>query len=250
MNIVPHLALGAFGALVGSFLNVVADRVPAGGSIVNPPSHCPNCGRRLQPLELIPIVSYLVQRGRCRQCDAAIPKRVVILEGGTALLFIAVGVHFGARPFALLPLAFGSLLLVMAVIDCEHHRIPNPIVFPAIGLALAVVPLTPGGQFGRQLLGGAVTFTLLFILAALLPKGMGMGDVKLAAFVGLILGFPAALLFLLLAFVTGGLVAGLLLITNRLNRSDPIPFGPFLALAGLAGLFWSDPLVTLWLGSA
>ncbi len=248
MRVLPLIGLAGLGAVVGSFLNVVADRIPAGHSVLRPPSHCLQCGRRLHALELVPIFSYIALLGRCRTCGAPIPPRVLALEVVCSLSFVAIGASYGIQIHTLLPLLYVSLLLVLAVTDLEHQRIPNAIVLPAILLAALAAPLTPGHGIGELLLGGFVTFAPLFLLATLLPAGMGMGDVKLAAFIGLILGFPAALLVLLLAFIGGGAVAVVLLLTGKIGRSDPMPFGPFLALAGLAGLFWADQLVRLWLG--
>lgn len=246
----PLLLIGAgvLGTAVGSFLNVVADRLPKGGSLISPPSHCPHCQRRLGPLDMIPILSWLALRGRCRTCAGSIPARVFLVELATGFLFAAAAARFGLRPFTALVVVYISLLITVAVIDLEHQRIPNSIVFPAIALGALASPLTPSSTIGRLALGGAVGFFVFLAVAVLIPRGMGMGDVKLAAFVGLILGYPEIVLLLLLAFILGGLVAGTLLVSKLRGRSDPIPFGPFLSLAGVVGLLYGDQLIALWLG--
>lgn len=248
MNLAVIALFTLLGAAVGSFLNVVADRLPNGESLIEPPSHCPHCGRRLNPLDMIPVLSWLILRGRCRTCSGSIPLRVPLVEGATALLFGFAGARIGLRPFLGLVLIYLSLLAVLAVIDLEHHRIPNSIVFPAIVLGALATPVTPGSTVGQLALGGAIAFFVFLAVAVLIPKGMGMGDVKLAAFVGLILGYPEIVFLLLLAFILGGIVAGGLLVSRVRGRSDPIPFGPFLSLAGMVGLLFGDRLISLWLG--
>ncbi len=244
----PLFAL--LGAVVGSFLNVVADRLPAGRSLISPPSHCPACERRLSPLELVPIVSYLLLRGRCRTCGALIPARVPLVELTTALVFTAAGLRYGLSLRAGMTCLFAALLITMAVIDLERQLIPNKIVFPAIALALLALPFAGWTDPVAALLGGAISFGTLFAIAALAAGGMGMGDVKLAAYLGLILGFPQIVPGLLLAFIAGGAVAGGLLLSGRLQRGDPVPFGPFLAASGVLFLFYGDRIVHFWLQGA
>jgi len=240
--------LAVIGACVGSFLNVVADRLPERKSLIRPASHCPACGRRLSPLELIPVVSWLALRGRCRHCRTPIPLRVPLVEALTAGIFVATAWLVSPWQRATLSLLYASLLIVIAVIDFEHHLVPNRLVYPGLLLALAgaFVPVPPEPL--SALAGGAIAFGTLFAIAALSPGGMGMGDVKLAAFVGLSLGFPLAVPIVLLAFVSGGLVGGLLLMTKRARPGDAVPFGPFLALAGVLGLLLGDRLLISWLG--
>lgn len=249
MNNLNIIGCGLLGAVVGSFLNVWADRMPAGISLIEPPSHCPHCGRRLSAWELIPVLSWVILRGRCRTCGEKIPWRVPIVELLTGLLFGLAAWRFGLRPYTFLVLLYLSLLIVLSIIDLDYQRIPNQIIFPALAIAAVASPFTPHATLGQLWLGGAIAFGLLFLIAVLLPGGMGMGDVKLIAFIGLTLGFPRVVPILLLAFILGGLVAGFLLITKIRDRSDPVPFGPFLATAGVIGLLFGDSLVNLWLRS-
>lgn len=242
------LAAATVGAAIGSFLNVVADRLPSGASLLRPASHCPNCARRLTPLELVPILSWLALRGRCRSCGNPIPRRMPLVELGTAVLFVLAALQARSLPLLLLQWLYLSLLMVLAVIDLEHQLIPNVIVFPALVLAGAAAFLQPDRGAVSYFLGGGLAFAALLAIALVRPAGMGMGDVKLAAFVGLILGFPHAVAMLLLAFILGGVVAGGLLLAGAARREDPIAFGPFLSLAGVIGLLYGDRIVALWLG--
>jgi prepilin signal peptidase PulO-like enzyme (type II secretory pathway) len=235
------------GAAVGSFLNVVAERVPAGESIVHPPSRCPHCHRQLRPVELIPVVSYLALRGRCRSCGGAIPLRVLAVEVGTAVLFVVAWLRFGASTQSLLAIIFGALFIVFFVTDLEHGVIPNKVIFPAIVIALLAVPLSPAGEWSSPLIGGLLAFGVLFAIAALAPRGMGMGDVKLGAFMGLALGFPKIVPALMLAFVGGGLIVGGLWLAGAVKRNDSVPFGPYLSATSLAFLLYGNTFVDWWL---
>lgn len=249
MTLSLTVGMGVLGAVVGSFLNVWADRMPAGESVVRPPSRCPHCERRLSPWEMIPVLSWILLRGRCRTCGEPIPLRIPFIELLTGLLFALTGYRYGLRPYTFLLLLYISLFIVISLIDMEHQRIPNQIVFPALLIAALTTPLRPDAGLAELWLGGAIGFGSLFLIALLLPRGMGMGDVKLTAFIGLILGYPKIVPMLLLAFIFGGLTGAFLLITRLKSRKDPVPFGPFLASAGVIGLLYGDWIVGLWLGS-
>jgi len=241
-------AYGLIGIVLGSFLNVCADRLPAGKSIVTPGSHCPHCKRSLTALELIPVISYVILRGRCRTCGTPIGARSPIVELLTGGLFALTLARFGLSLTTLLASVYICFLMVMAITDLESQRILNSVVFPAIGVALVAAFFTPGRSLMQLLLGGVVGFVILFLLAALVSGGMGMGDVKLAAFIGFMVGFPQVGLVLLLAFVIGGLIAGVQWAAGRLSRGDRVAFGPYLALGAVIGLLYGDQLLTLWLG--
>ncbi len=248
MTSVMAAAYGVLGALVGSFLNVCIDRLPAGESIVKPGSHCPSCGRPLGAYEMIPVLSFLVLRGRCRTCGAAIGWRAPLVELATGMLFALIYLRFGLSLSTLLVSAYASFLIVMALTDLEHHRILNSVVLPAIAVAVLAAFVTPGRSTLQLAFGGGLAFLALFLLAVLVPGGMGMGDVKLAAFIGLIVGFPQIGLVLLVSFVVGGLIAGGLWAAGVVSRGDRIAFGPYLALGALVGLLYGDQLMALWLG--
>ncbi|MDX1600153.1 MAG: prepilin peptidase [Anaerolineales bacterium] len=240
--------LALLGAVIGSFLNVVADRIPDDQSLVSPRSYCPACKRQLHPLELIPIVSYLALRGRCRTCGARIPLRVFGVEVASGLVFGLAAVRFGLSLHTALVCLFSALLIVFFVIDLEHGLVPNRLLFPSMGLAIFAIPFAPWEDPLGQLVGGVLSFGVLFAIAHLAAGGMGMGDVKLAALLGVILGFPAIVPGLLVAFISGGAVAGGLLLAGRIERRDPMPFGPFLSAAGVLFLLYGDQIVHWWLG--
>jgi leader peptidase (prepilin peptidase)/N-methyltransferase len=244
------LAAFVLGLVIGSFLNVCIDRLPRQASLIEPGSHCEACGRSLGPLELVPVVSYLILGGRCRTCGARISIRVLVVELLTGLAYGLVVVRFGLSAPAVLAAVYLSVLIVIAFIDLEHHRILNAITYPAIALALLAALLAPWAPTLPMLLGGVLGGGALLALALLSPRAMGMGDAKLALFLGLLLGYPLVLLGLFLAFVLGGLVSGVLLATRRAQRGQAVAFGPYLALAGAITLLYGDVLLIWWLSRA
>ena len=235
------------GIVIGSFLNVCIDRVPERKSIVSPPSHCSQCKRRLSLFELIPIFSYIILRGRCRSCGVKIPARILAVELGTGIMFFLIWIRFGQSWDTVLISVFGSLLLVIGLIDLEHQKILNILIYPAIGLGLLLIPLTHLTTPWTFLAGGALGFAILFLIAVLSPGAMGMGDVKLTIFLGIIVGYPEIVIVLFLAFVSGGLIAGIMLAFKKIKRKDTIAFGPYLALAGLITILYGDQILGWWL---
>lgn len=239
---------GLLGSAVGSFLNVVADRLPAGGSLLQPPSHCEACGRRLTALELLPVLSYLALGGRCRACGARIGLRTLLVELGSGALFALAAwriVPADWRGWAtlLLSSAYLAVLIAITATDLEHGLILDRVTFPAIGLALVGALLAGWPGLPYRLGGGLLGAGIFALIIALVPHGMGWGDAKLAGFVGLITGLPGVLFALFVAFVSGGLVAGVLLATGRRKRGDTLPLGPFLALGGAAVLLYGQEMV-------
>lgn len=251
------LIVFVIGACIGSFLNVIIDRLPAGRSIVNPPSHCEACGHRLSPLDLLPVLSYLILRGRCRYCQAPIPLRTFLVELVTGVAFFLLYLGYGLTIGWGILCFYFSLFLTIAMIDLEHRLIPNKLVYPACPLALLLASLHPlglaagralPGSFLFSLLGGAVAFVILFLPALIWPEGMGWGDTKLAGLIGLALGFPGAVVALGLAILGGGILALMLLALKIKGRRDAIPFGPFLSAGALAALIWGKFIVSWYLG--
>jgi len=237
------LLYALLGLIVSSFLNVCIDRLPERESIVSPPSHCPACGRRLAPFDLIPVLSYLLLRGRCRYCGAPIPRRVLLVEATTGLLFVLLWYRYGLSLRLLLATLYTCFFIVIFVIDLEHQLVLNRVIYPAIVVALLAVPITPNHDAVKLLGGGAIGLGLLFLIAFIYPAGMGMGDVKLATFIGLVVGFPAVFAALLISFVAGGLVGGGLLLTGLKGRKDPIPFAPFLVAGGMAAMLYGEQII-------
>jgi leader peptidase (prepilin peptidase)/N-methyltransferase len=240
------IAFVLLGTVIGSFLNVLADRLPYGISIVSPPSQCPHCGRRLKPLELIPILSYLLLRGKCITCKATIPIRIMFVELGTGILFGLIWQRYGLSFDTLLGCLFASFLITILLIDLKHHRILNVMTYPAYIIALVTLPLIFGRDLIEVLAGGALGFTLLLIITLIKPKGMGMGDVKLAALIGFVLGYPSVLLALFLSFTVGGLISGVLLIAKVIGRKDQVAFAPYLATGGILTMLYGQEILSWW----
>ena len=241
------LLYALLGLAVSSFLNVCIDRLPERGSIVSPPSHCPACGRRLAPFDLIPLLSFVLLRGRCRYCGAPIPRRVLLVESTTGLLFALLWYRYVFSLWLLLATLYTCFFIVIFFIDLEHRLVLNRVIYPGIVVALLVIPFTPGHSAKELLLGGLIGFALLFLIASIYPAGMGMGDVKLATFIGLVVGFPSVFVALLFSFVAGGLVGGGLLLTGLKGRKDPIPFAPFLAAGGMVAMLYGKEIMDWYL---
>jgi len=248
------LALFLFvaGAVVGSFLGVVASRLPRGESLVRPRSRCDRCGHLVRVRDNLPVVSWLLLRGRCRDCGAPIPARLLAIELVTAALFGAWALRLGPAPDIAelaLGLALIAILVVVAAIDFEHRIIPNRVLVPGAAFALAVVALGVPDELLEHALAAVASGGGLLVVALARPGGMGMGDVKLAATMGLYLG--AAVAPALLAGFAAGAAVGVAIVVRQGTgaRKRAIPFGPFLALGGLIGLFWGDQLVDWYLDS-
>ena len=248
-------ACAVLGLLFGSFANVVITRVPEGASVVRPSSACQHCGTPIAAYDNVPVISWLLLRGRCRACGAQISVQYPLVEAACALLFAAIGGRIGltwALPAFLL---FGWMLLVVTVIDLHTRRIPNRLTYPltpALLVLLAVAAVLGGapGAALRAFLGGLVAFGLLLVLALINPRGMGMGDVKLAAFIGIGLGYLGwghVWLGLFAGFVGGGVIAAVLLVLGLRGRKDHIPFGPWLALGALVALLAGQPIIDAYL---
>ncbi len=244
----------ALGAMVGSFLNVCASRLPKGRSLWMPGSACPACASPIRWYDNIPVVSFLLLRGRCRDCKGRIGWRYPIVEMGTALLFALAYLRIGWRSDLVLALLLLSTLVAITAIDLEHQLIPDRITLPGIvaGFAGSVV-LGPGSWLNSLLgivVGGGVFFVIIVLsgLALGLP-GMGGGDMKLGAMLGAFLGWKLLLLGLFLAAFLGGAVAVALLAAGRKGRKDPLPFGPFLAVGGVVSLFWGEGILRWYLSA-
>jgi len=249
-----------FGAAFGSFLNVVIDRVPAGLSLICPPSHCSACKKRLATVDLVPIISYLWLRGRCRYCEAKIGWRSFWVETGTALVFALLFWNYGLSWNTAIAIAFGCIFIVLIVTDLEQGILPDKIVYTGIILAIAIsaaISFAPALKadisgiimpaINSALLGGVIGFLFLLIVALIFKGGMGGGDIKLAGLIGLITGFPTIFVAIWLATVSGGIVAIIFLLLKIRERKQTIPFGPFLCLAAIATLLWGHDMLNWYL---
>ena len=257
----PAILVGGLGLLIGSFLNVVIFRVPAGRSLVAPPSACGSCGAQIRPWDNIPVVSWLVLRGRCRDCRSAISARYPLVELGTSLLFAVVAVRFGTGLFerevaveAWITLAaflyLASISVTLALIDLDTHLLPNRIVLPGyvVGALLLGAAGFAGGHSDdmvRAGLGLSILWAVYLSLGLIYRGGMGFGDVKLAGLLGLFLGYLGwgeLVVGGFAAFLLGGLFAVGLLLTRRANRKSGIPFGPWMLAGAWVGILLGGPL--------
>lgn len=265
----PLSITAAVGLAIGSFLNVVVHRVPAGLSVARPASACPGCGNSIRRRDNVPVLSWLVLRGRCRDCRTSISARYPIVELATGLFFVLVAARLWPLsdvPTEALPLVSRLLSLVaflwlagvsvaLAVIDLEHHRLPNAIVLPsyAVGGALLAASSLLVGDWPalvRAVIGLASLFAFYLIAALSYPGGMGFGDVKLAGVLGLYLawlGWGEFAVGAFAAFLLGGLFAVVLLATRRVQRTGGIPFGPWMLAGAWVGVFAGGTVATAYL---
>ena len=240
------LAGGLIGLVIGSFLNVVAHRVPAGESLVSPGSHCPGCGAPVKPYDNIPVVSWLLLRGRCRNCGMRISVRYPLVELATAITFAAVVAVRGFDNDLVLELPFVAALIALAAIDFDHKLLPNKIVYPLAAYGVIATLLVDQDDLVENLIAGAGAFLFLLVAVIAYPRGMGMGDVKLAGAMGLYLGL-SVIHALLVAFLSGSLV-GVVIIAREgaAGRKKAVPFGVFLALGGIVGVLAGPELIDLY----
>jgi leader peptidase (prepilin peptidase)/N-methyltransferase len=231
------------GLALGSFLNVVAARVPLHRSVVRPPSACMSCETEIRPRDNVPLLSWLLLRGRCRNCAARIPWRYPAVELATALLVFGCVARFGLTPRAAVAAVFCSALVAVTATDIEHMLIPNRIVLPAA--AAVLVGMTAVQPSVEWLVAALAASGFLLALALAYPRGMGMGDIKLALLLGAGLGrtVPVAIMLGTVA----ALVVGGVLVSKR-GRGTKIPFGPFLSLGAVVALFAGHPLLHTYLG--
>ncbi len=243
------------GLAVGSFLNVCIDRLPQNKSIAYPPSHCEACQHKLVARDLIPVFSYIRLRGRCRYCQASIPRKLLWVELATAAILALLYWHYRLNPELGVMAFYACLFIVIFVIDLEHSLILNKVVYPAMVVAL-LFSLYPWPWFSESIgmrvayaaLGGAIGFVIFLLIALVSRGGMGWGDVKLAALIGLATGFPLVFVAIIMAAILGGIVAVALLVAKKRGRREMIPFGPFLALAAMVTLLWGSNILDWYLG--
>lgn len=248
---------GVLGLLIGSFLNVVIWRVPRGESVVTPASRCPACDGAVRARDNVPVLSWLLLQGRCRDCREPISRRYPLVEGATGLLFAVLALRIGWDPALPAFLYLGAAGVALWMIDLDVKRLPNVIVLPSYAVALALLGAAgfAGSDWGpllRSLLGGAALYAFYFLLAVVYPAGMGFGDVKLAGLLGLYLGWlgwAQVVLGGFLGFLYGGVFGGLLMLAGRAGRKSQIPFGPFMLAGALTAVLWGAALADFYLDS-
>jgi leader peptidase (prepilin peptidase)/N-methyltransferase len=259
MDAIIYVGFALLGLSVGSFLNLCIDRLPRESSIVRPGSHCDGCGRALRPADLVPVLSYIWLRGRCRYCGARIPIRVPVVEVAAGALYPLLVWHYGLSLELAAALVYLSFFIVIFFIDLEHRLILVVVVVPAMVIALAFSFFWSGFEeywpqigpgFTLSALLGAAVGSGLMAIPHLVTKGrgMGFGDVYLAGLMGLILGFPLVLVGLWVGIMAGGVTAVILLMARRVGRKDAVPFGPFLVVGAMVALIWGDAITGWWLG--
>jgi len=246
-----------FGMAVGSFANVVVHRVPLGMSVVSPRSACPGCGAALAWYDNIPLLSFVVLRGRCRNCGRRISLRYPVVEVVVGAVWAGMVRRIGIHPELPAFLAFGTTLVILSAIDLEHHRLPDKVLGPAA--IVAVVLLVPAAAAGGRWVAlehagvGALAYGApMLVLGLAAPSAMGGGDVKFAPYLGLHLGWLGLRLVLagaLLGLIAGGLGGVALLIAGKKGMKDAIPFGPFMALGALGAILLGPSALRVWVGA-
>ncbi len=247
------LAIFVVGTVVGSFLNVCIFRIPSGGSLIFPNSHCPICQQPIRPYDNIPIISYLLLRGHCRSCRVQISIRYPLVEFLTGAGAVATLSLYGFSPHFLISFAFLCALIVITFIDLDHQIIPDAITLPGIVVgflaAFFLAEPTWKASLAGMALGGGVLWAVAEAYHWLTGReGMGGGDVKLLAMIGAFLGWPAVPITLLIASLTGTLAGITVILSQGRDSRTPIPFGPFLALGAVCSLFYGEALIAWYLG--
>lgn len=262
--------IAVLGLAIGSFLNVVIHRVPAGRSVVSPPSACPGCGSEIAWYDNVPVLSWLLLRGRCRTCSMRIPARYPLVELAGAGFFALVAAFLlppvieatdtltlvGHLLVLVLHLFLAAVSLALAIIDLETHRLPNALTYPAYPVAIVLLGIA-SLLIGEPVLllqaaiGGAALFVFYLVLALVYPGGMGLGDVKLAGVLGFVLawhGWGVFAVGVFAPFLLGGLFSIILLVSRRVGRKSGIPFGPWMLLGAWVGIFVGEEVSAWYLG--
>ena len=243
MDYVLGVLFFLFGLAMGSFLCVCIDRLPGNKSIVRPPSYCEACGHKLSVLDLVPVLGYLVLRGRCRYCRAKIPYTVLLVELATGLLFVLFWYYYRLSPEFAFSLIYSCFFVVIFFIDIKHYLVLNKVIYPAIVIALIIAAATQYRDIATPLLGGLMGGVIPFLIALIVPGGMGMGDVKLGVFIGIIVGWPHVFIFWIISVMMGGVFGIGLLLAKKKGRKESIPFAPFMVTGGILTMLYG---ATIW----
>lgn len=245
-------AVAVLGLAIGSFLNVCIHRLPRQASIVQPPSSCPNCGYMLRWIDNVPVVSYVMLGGRCRNCRTPISVRYPIVELATMAIFVLHYAVFGADVILIPRLLFACVLIVLFAIDLEHHLLPNVITLPGIAVGLAFSTMVAPGLVDA-LIGTVLGGAILWLIGEAYYRysgveGMGGGDVKMLAMIGAFLGWQLVVLTLVLSSVMGSVVGLLVILFRRGGMKYALPYGTFLSLAALVSSLFGRRIVEWYLG--
>ena len=246
------LMAGLFGLLIGSFLNVVIYRLPRGQSLVSPPSTCPGCGARIRPIDNVPVLSWLILRGKCHRCHAPISIQYPLVELITGVLFLLVAWLTPVGPLLAARLLLVVILVVLFGIDLHHQILPNVITLPGIVIGFLFSLVAPPGWLSSLigiLLGGGILYGIAAAYYLVRrEEGLGMGDVKMLAMIGAFLGWKAVLVTLILSSFAGALVGVGIIALTRGTMRLALPFGTFLSLGALAAMIVGEPLVNWYAG--
>lgn len=245
MTIFIAIYITLLGVSLGSFFNVVGLRVPAGESLLHPPSRCPKCGTRLTPLDLIPVLSYLLSRGKCRHCGTRISPVYLLGEAATGLLFLTMYLKFGLTLQGFAGMLLASLAVIITVSDLKYMLIPDKVLLFFAPVLLVAVPLAADFSLWNHVIGAISGGGVLFLLA--LFGGMGVGDAKLFAVLSWVLGWPGTIVAFLIACALGAGVGGILQVSGRIQRRQPVPFGPYLALGALLSFLFGPDIIAAYL---
>jgi len=247
MDTILPIFIFIVGAAIGSFSNVCIYRLPKKLSIISPPSQCPNCGKSISPFDNIPIISFILLRGRCRYCQSPISWRYPIVELITGLIFLSLYLNFRISPQFFIYALLCTSLIIIAFIDLEHKIIPDVITLPGIIIGLTLSLTMPHITLINSIKGLLIGGGLFYAIAIISRGGMGGGDIKLIAMVGSFLGWKNVLLTIFLGSLFGSIVGIVLIILKKKNRKDMVPFGPFLSLGAIISIFYGRDLIYLWL---
>lgn len=253
MNLILLASLAVFGLMIGSFLNVCISRLPAGESIVSPPSRCPKCLKPIAWYDNVPVLGYLVLGGKCRNCQAPISIKYPVVELVTSICFVAQGIFHGDDlPLLAARLLFTAMLIVLFGTDLETMRLPNVITYPGIAIGLALSLFLPPGIVAAAIgaaLGAAIPWTIRWVWFQIKGiEAMGLGDVKMLAMIGAFLGWKQVWVVLFIGSLTGAVVGIIALRLRGRSMASRLPFGTFLAVAAFVASLVGEPLVKWYFG--
>ena len=253
IEIILIVSLTLLGLIVGSFSNVCIYRIPRNESIVYPASHCPKCGKTIKPFDNIPLLSYILLKGRCRNCKSKISIQYPIVELLTGLIYLIIYLIYGLSIQTLVYIILSSALIIIAFIDLNQQIIPDVISLPGIVIGFIVSFFVPYISFVDSILGIVVGGGIILIIGLggsviYKKEAMGGGDVKLSAMIGAFLGWRYIIISLFLGFFLGALIGIILIIMKIKKREDVIPFGPFIILGSFITLLWGEKIISWYLG--
>lgn len=242
-----YVFIGLMGIIIGSFLNVCICRIPEGEPLVNTFSRCPNCNTRLKFYDLVPIVSFIFLKGKCKYCEKKISLQYPLVEALTGVVFLLTFLNVGLNQYLIKYLFIFSLLIVVTFIDIKYHIIPNKLMLVLFIWVLGWQFIAPEISLYQAVLGSIIGGGLFFLVAIVSGGGMGGGDIKLMFSAGFLLGTTHTTLVIFLASLIGGVFGGALLAIGIKKRKDPIPFGPFLSLAIFLASLWGEEIINTYI---